>query len=152
MAFAASTMRYISLTHQGHLLSLSLSLFSVTTGGVYPHYIYGKDKAQLPFSSLFFSSLCFQVPVGAGGGLGGNYSYKRCLGGFNKNGYNLFRSHPLKLIRVQVFEGPSSNYFTKNTSHDHTIKLPCRSFGKGLYFIKTVSNCWPAGTSTISAF
>ncbi len=28
-------------------------------------------------------------------GLGRNYSYKRCLGGFNKNGYILFRSHPL---------------------------------------------------------
>ncbi len=54
------------------------------------------------------------MPVRASGGLGRNYSYKRCLGGFNKNGYNLFPSHPLQLIRVQVFEGPSSNYFTKN--------------------------------------
>ncbi len=80
----------------GRPLSFSLSLFSGTTGGIYPHYIYGKDKAQLPFSSLVFYSLCFQVPVGAGGGLGRNYSYKRCLGGFNKNGYNRFRSRPLQ--------------------------------------------------------
>ncbi len=52
--------------------------------------------------------------MGAGGGLGRNYSYKRCLGGFNKNGYNLFRSHPLlyscyeykylKVLRQTIYE------------------------------------------------
>jgi hypothetical protein len=108
-------------------------------------------KRQGP-AALFLSGLFFSLFSGACGGLGRNYSYKRCLRGFNKNGYNLFPSHPLQLIQVRVFKGPSSKYFTKNTSHDHTIKLPCRSFGKGLYYIKTVSNCWPAGTSTLLAF
>ncbi len=64
---------------------------STTKGGIYPHHRYGKDKAQLPFSSLVSSSLCGS----RWGIIGWNYSYKRCLGGFNKNGYNLFRSHPL---------------------------------------------------------